>query len=1034
MLSTSTFTVYNASAGSGKTYTLVKEYLKILLSTPDPFEFQHILAVTFTNKAAHEMKERVLNSLKQFALNEQNEMFYSIREELDLDELILRRRSQRAIHAILQNYTAFSITTIDSFVYKIIKSFAFDLGLSQNFEVEMDSEELLKESIDLLISKIGVDQELTHTLVHYARDKSNEDKSWDISKDLFESSKMLLKEDDIKRLKKIENKTLEDFEVFRKKLNAENSRITNDIERLGKKGIERIETLGLKPSNFYKSYFPNLLEKFTLFKNDKEKKLSFSKSLNDIFEGSKLPYAQSLSSDKKNLIDSSFTFFQEVYYSAKGEYEKFRFNRLLLRNVIPVATIKLIYEELQEVKEQNNIQLNAEFDHILSNSIQDQPAPFIYERIGQKFRHYFIDEMQDTSEMQWNNFLPLLHNALAQEGTSLMLVGDGKQSIYRWRGGKAEQFIDLGNESKSQFILPIEKKVKTLRTNYRSYSEVIHFNNRFFSFTSNYLQNSEYRELFEQTASQETAPSKEGGYVSLHFVAKDPDEKKNLNYALRVLDIIDLVQGEFHLGEICIIVRKREEGVTIAEVLTEKGIPIVSSETLLLKNSKEVSFLINLLEYSFQPTDENKFQILYFLYHHLSLDVNIHEFLSQSFDQKAFFSQFGLEFNLEIFSQLSLYEKTEYAISVFKLAEDSDAYIQFFLDEVLKWQQKEMSIQEVLEYWSLKKDKLSIVSPKEGNAVQIMTIHKSKGLEFPVVIYAGDVDVYYDRNHLWLSKPYDNFDDFILPKNKELSTLNSHTESLYHERQQQLELDAINLLYVTLTRAQEQLYVVTDDSKNSKKDNLKYFSQYFKAFLEKEGLYTEQQSIYNFGDAKRKSKTEIKRTGHKYQKNLPSNFRSDHNIEILSNASKLWGTQQKKAQEYGQQFHEVLSKIQLPEDVDLVLNREFQKGSFSKAQLHSLRKIILEIVSHPRLKKYFSQNVESFNERVLIDTNGQLLIPDKLIFSKDEVVILDYKTGEPNDEHRQQLFRYERVLKSMGFTQIKKVLVYVSDSIQILEF
>ena len=214
----STFQVYNASAVSGKTFTLVKEYLKVLLISQDIYIFQRVLAITFTNKAAAEMKERVLKNLKDFSEGNRNALFYILLEETILDAATIQSRSRKILNAILQNYSAFYITTIDSFTYKIVKSFAFDLGLSQNFEVEMDAQEILDEAVDVLISKIGAEKQLTDVLIDYSLEKANDDKSWDISRDLSEFSRILLNEDDVSHFRKLADKSLEDFRELQQKL------------------------------------------------------------------------------------------------------------------------------------------------------------------------------------------------------------------------------------------------------------------------------------------------------------------------------------------------------------------------------------------------------------------------------------------------------------------------------------------------------------------------------------------------------------------------------------------------------------------------------------------------------------------------------------------------------------------------------------------------------------------------------------------------------------------------------------------------
>jgi ATP-dependent exoDNAse (exonuclease V) beta subunit len=252
----SIFQVYNASAGSGKTFTLVKEYLKVLLNSEDIFSFQKILAVTFTNKAAGEMKERVLSSLEDFAAGKENDLCNIIIKEIDADKPIIQQRSKKILEAILQNYAAFSITTIDSFTHKIIKSFAYDLGLPQNFEVEMDAVSLLNQAVDVLISKIGSDKKLTKLLIDYSLDKTDDDKSWDISRDLNEFAKVLLNEDDIKHFRALANKKLEDFTNLKTKLYSHQKELKEAIKNVGAAFLDLIENHGIAHKDFMRATIP----------------------------------------------------------------------------------------------------------------------------------------------------------------------------------------------------------------------------------------------------------------------------------------------------------------------------------------------------------------------------------------------------------------------------------------------------------------------------------------------------------------------------------------------------------------------------------------------------------------------------------------------------------------------------------------------------------------------------------------------------------------------------------------------------------
>lgn len=1033
-----TFQVYNASAGSGKTFTLVKEYLKVLLNSEDIFRFQKVLAITFTNKAAGEMKERVLDNLHDFSEGIENDLFQIIINEIPVDKPTIQERSKKVLDAILQNYSAFSITTIDSFTHKIIKSFAYDLGLSLNFEVEMDAVSLLNEAVDVLISKIGTDKDLTKLLIDFSLDKADDDKSWDISRELNEFSRILLNEDDNKHFRKLANKKLEDFTGLKNKLSQHQKELKKRFKEIGEEALYIIETMQLSHKDFYRSMLPN---HFVALANNLEKAKFFEDSkLRERIEENNF-YAKSKPEDIKTAIEGILPELLQLYMESEQLYQQFLMNKLALKSVIPLAVLNYINLELTTIKEENNIRLNAEFNQLISDNIKDQPAPFIYERIGQRFMHYFIDEMQDTSVLQWQNLIPLIDNALAQENSNLLLVGDGKQAIYRWRGGKAEQFIDLGSREENPFH--IEKKKETLETNYRSYSEIINFNNSFFQHTANFLQNNNYSNLFID-GNKQLENSKKGGFVSLSFLEKEEDkEDELLKYPKKVLEKINELKIDFSLNEICVLVRKKKDGVAVANYLSENGIDIISSETLLLQNSAKVNFIINLLQVLQHPNDkETLLEVIYFLYEHLDVKFNKHTFISEliSLNSEAIFEELkkhGLTFNLSTFHELPFYEKIEEIIRSFQLINSSDAYVQFFLDVVLERQRKGTSIQEFLDFWEEKKHNLSIVAPENGNAVQVMTIHKSKGLEFPVVIFPYDLDIYRQINpKVWLNelpKNYDSFKELLVPFNKDLNYVNDKGSEIYQQQREELELDNFNLLYVALTRAVEQLYIITEKRINKSGENTNYYSGIFINYLKKTENWNDEVLEYSFGNKERISEKKKTIDATEIQQKFISTPWQQHNIKMLASASKLWDTEQGKAIDFGNLIHEMLSKIITKNNIEEVVHQYEQQGIINEEQSELIKTSIYKVINHSELQKYFCEDVIIYNEREIVDVDNQIMIPDRLVFNNDNVTIIDYKTGKPSKSYHQQLLKYERVLKSMNFKVDKKLLIYINEEILVEE-
>ena len=1050
----SSFQVYNASAGSGKTFTLVKEYLKVVLQSEDRFLFQRILAITFTNKAAAEMKERILANLQAFSKGKSTDILPKILEETTLDIELVKERSTQILVAILQNYAAFGITTIDSFTHKIIKTFAHDLGLNLNFEVELDSTTLLNQAVDVLISKIGIENDITNALIEFSLEKANEDKSWDVSRDLNEFAKILLNEEDAKHFKKLSTKKISDFTALKKALTTSQRKIEKRFFDVGKKALELIEDSNVNHTAFsYAGECPKHFIKLKKIKQLKTDDLKFDGRLNTSFEQGKKLYAAKASAEIKDVIAGLTEELKSLYFESKEyytqNYSRYILNKLALKSLIPLAVLTKINTELESIKNESNIRLIAEFNQLIAENIKDQPAPFIYERIGQKFMYYFIDEMQDTSVLQWQNLIPLIDNALSQEKSNLLLVGDGKQAIYRWRGGKADQFINLGLSEKNianTNPFQIKKEVKELETNFRSYSEIIQFNNQFFQHVSKYFQNESYQQLFINGNNQ-IETTKKGGYVSIDFLEKEEEkEENNLKYAKRALEVILSLDAEFLRNEICILVRKKSHAIVMANYLSENDIEIVSSETLLLKNSEKVNFIINFLQVIQHPNDQEALlEVLYFLHKHLKIKKDKQVFFEEliTIHNKQVFlklSEYGVAFDTKTFYQFSFYDKIEEIIRKFKLTTTSDAYLQFFLDVVFDHQRKEASVQDFLDFWNLKKDTLSIVAQEASNAVQIMTIHKSKGLEFPVVIFPHDIDIYYQKDpKTWLSNlpsdPFNNFDELLIPSSKDIKSVSAEGAKIYEGQREELELDNFNLLYVALTRAIEQLYIVADKKINTKGIvNTNVSSGIFIEYLEKINKWNQETSRYSFGNLKRTSQLKKKNVNTKTQEYFTSTLWQDHDIYTVASASKLWDTEQGKAIEYGNLIHEMMAKILTKKEVKNTVNQYFQQGILDKERAISIEQHIYKIINHPDLAMFYSDDVVVFNEREIVTLDHQIIIPDRLILNqKNEVVIIDYKTGEPLKKHHQQLLKYEQVLKSMNFSVVKKLLIYIGETILVEE-
>ncbi len=1028
----SRFKIYNASAGSGKTFTLVKEYLKIVLASEQSPGFGQVLAVTFTNKAVNEMKERILSNLFEMSNIKDGaipgDMAQTLQKELGMDWSALQRRSDQVLKRILHNYAYFDVSTIDKFTHRVIRSFAKDLKLSQSFEVVLDTDILLEEAIDNLLSKSGEDIELTSVLVDFALDKTDEDKHWNIAGDLQKIGRMLFSENDLPHLKNIEDKHIQDFTALKQSIIKKVSSIeTKAMEKSGK-ALGLITDSGKKEEDFPRKTLPVHFKKImegnfdasSLYANTLEKQLREGKIV-------KLNVSPIPAQTVEAILNLYLEIRQMLFHRA------FLIN--ILQNLVPLTVLQSIQSELKAIEGQKELLPISSFNTLISDIIADQPAPFIYERLGEKYRHYFIDEFQDTSEMQWRNLIPLVGNALESLDTngepgSLLIVGDAKQAIYRWRGGRPEQFLSLIGGIQNPFS--IKPSLHTLTRNFRSAEQIINFNNEFFKVTSSLVQSSAYQQLFSKETHQEIN-ARTGGLVQIEFIDCDK-ESRDPAYLERILKAIQAALEKGYLyQDMCILIRKKKHGVLVSQGLINAGIPIVSSETLLLKSSPEVIFLIGLLQYMDQPDDqESRYLIADYL---IPKDTNYHGNISKALANLDQWLLENWEFDIQRLNYLSIYDGLEEAITQFGLVGHSNSFVTYLMDEVLLVEQMQVpGIKAFLDHWEKKKEKLSITAPENINAIKIMTIHKSKGLEFPIVIYPyANSNIYEEQDpKLWFavdSMDYGGFNEVLLSKKKQLQQYGAAPEELYTEDHQKLEFDAFNVLYVALTRAIDGLFILSERDINSKGEHKKnLYSAVFRYFLMETGRWADNQMLYSFGNLGQRQKDQDTLL----QEIIPyMNSIKEAIAPKMVIKSALWDETDTDPRERGTLIHYIMSLIEYEEDIEASLLDLEKTGTIKAEEIEEFRELLFRLVQHPELKPLFQEGVMVMNEREIITENGLILRPDRLTFQDRRVTIVDYKTGARSAEHREQLLSYGKALKKMGYELSQSIIVYINDTINI---
>lgn len=1035
------FIVYKSSAGSGKTFTLVKEYLKIALndSSIKPHLYKKILAITFTNKAAAEMKYRILDALKNISENNTKgiELAGILSKELNIPAHELNQRASILLSEILHNYSDFAISTIDSFTHKIVKTFAYDLKLPVNFNIETNTADFYQKVISGLIAKVGQNPELTDLLVKYVTSNAEDNNGWDPESKLTEFSSLMQKEDAELNLDKLKKLNTQELKAFQKEINEFIQAFKAVLKEAGIKAVRIIEENHLTDNNFtYSKTGPQrIFYKWKNVTNEKHSDLISKRTLEAI---AKNKWANNANTKEENLkIEAIAPILSEIasdtfnYINENGKY--YNLYSLIEKNIysiILVNELKLISEEF---KAEEQIVFISEFNSKISNIVSEEPAPFIYERLGDRYQHYLLDEFQDTSTLQWMNLLPLIDNSLGM-GKFNLIVGDGKQSIYRWRNANVQQFNILPDIQNPQNNSVIEERkeslernygLEILNTNYRSLKEVVNFNNSFFDFLPNIILSEQFSSIYHNQAQE--IKKNQGGYVSLQYGKIEKEALDELTYSNITQYITNALSHGFEYRDICIIVRNNNSGNKIANYLIEQSIPVISSDSLLLKNNPEINCIVNFLKHLNNPSDLiSAASVLNYCFINNDAYQRIYDALFQSKSLIHALNKFGLTVSNEAFYQKNVFDVCVYIISLLKLETKNPQYLRFFLDEVNDYLvNKTGSINDFIIWWEKRKNQASLIIPEGVNAVKIMTIHKSKGLEFPIVILPFFNWETYTSTNAWvdLEKFKTQLPIGVLNITKSIS--DAGLEDVYELEKNEQYLDNLNLIYVAFTRAVERLHIVCYKSKTYRKETI---SDWIENYIEN-CTNTTKEGFLEFGKLERKS-------SESHTVALKSFDISELKINNNSDLIKIKGSHKLKtseesgiAIEYGIKMHYILSEIGSVNDINPVLNKMIDTGIITSGEKESLINKIESFVNHPLISKYYLGNYKYKNESELITETGELLRPDKVIYSQDEVVIIDYKTGQPDlRKHSAQMKKYSDALLKMGASKIKSILVYLDEN------
>lgn len=1054
------FKVYQASAGSGKTYTIVKEYLSLCLeSKASTARYSQILAITFTNMAANEMKAKITSQLIDIINSNPNEeatgMEATLMEELNLDRGQIKENAKELFIKIIHNYSDFSICTIDAFVQKLARSFAKDLNLPTQFNVSIDEDEVADAITERIGEQIKTDNKyLIKVLEDYSGRKFDNEKSPKIAGNIRDFVKVLFSEN---AYQKSEQNQFEDVTQYKEAhdfIHGKMHVFEAQCEQFVKRFDEFLAQNSLTSNDFNgksRSACLNFHKKI-----QKKEYGTISESLDKIVRGDANWYSKELKRHEE--LDAEFhTVFLDFVRQYKEHVGAYLFYKSQLGKLSLYALRSKIKSELEAYIGEEQIVHISEFNKRINKVMGDFSVPFIYERLGEHFKHLFIDEFQDTSVLQWQNLLPLLDNSLSNKNMS-MVVGDGKQSIYRWRNGEVGQITSLpeiyekpeGNAIFQGYERSLINNFNfnELKTNYRSLENVIEFNNDFFRFcveNNKAFLSGDCRKVYiekndqydkEVTIKQEFH-HKDKGYVQVELLDPNDDDEVMLG---RIKELIEeALDKGFTKSDITILVRKNKTGSLIASYLNENGIDVVSAESILLKTSNKVLSVVSTLDYLIHG--ENPAVVATMLYywdatHREGFDGTVDGIFDQA--QQIAKGDIGIEDVLglepEALKQLlsrsySLYDLCSAIIRLFGFNTVDDTFLNFLLDTVYKWQSaNEASIKGFLEYWDSKKDRLAVASGS-NDAVNIMTIHKSKGLEYNVVICPFVVDDLDDKkpSTLWIKpqdlgfEPIPNIEKVQFTLTKDSATWSDEAMKLANKENAKVRLDNLNLNYVAFTRAVQRLHILAYKAKDLTKSPLN-------AFLEGHPDHYGDPDTRKV-ELKKKKDNEV--TEFMHESSASEWF---NKISIDPNPSMFWIHPDDKMSpvEWGTFVHQTLSEVQHNDDFDCALRPHLDAGVIDQATADMLRAQFQQMVRHPLISEAFSPHAKVKNECEILLADGNILRPDRYAELPDKIYLLDYKTGKPDSEHHRQLNQYREVLKKMVQKPIEAYLVYLGEMIAVV--
>ncbi len=1077
---TKSLKLYKASAGSGKTFTLAVEYIKLLVNNPD--EYKSILAVTFTNKATGEMKNRILSKLYGIAnsLPDGEDYLSAIKADkniqaLELSDVDIRKRCADALNRIIHDYSRFRIETIDSFFQSIIRDLTRELDLTANLRVDLNAEEVLEEAVNTIIEELDKTSDVFDSVYRFVEEKINEGGNWQINNEVADFGKNIFKEDFLRNREVITNsiKDPQQLRKYKSEMQSRKKRALENLSELGKGFLSQMEAVGVSFDQFkYGSTLSGFVNKMAngIIPDVSSRIEGYVNDVNTLVKDKKVDGV--IRSEIHPLLEKIVSLlpdFTRVINSVDAICK--HLNHLMLLNVIN--------EKVRDLNSDANRFLLADSAHFLNDIIDGSDIPFVYEKAGTWFKHIMIDEFQDTSALQWENFKPLIKNSMSSKD-SCLIVGDVKQSIYRWRDSDWQILNKRINEE-----FPRDLDPDSLKTNYRSAGNVIHFNNQFFN-KATQLLNADYRKIHNVDSEdllkaysdvRQLVPAKnEGeGYVLVdNYVAADYLDQT----PQRILEMVKKLHEEDGIAwnDMTILVRKNKLIPTLCQYFYEHkdeiGTKIVSDEAFRLDSSSAINLIIFALIAISNP--DVKFALRNLAIHYqmamhddIEIKNDANRYFLASDEEVAQYLPDGFIEKMEYYAVTPLYELIEelYEALNLKTIKGQDAYLFYFHDLISNYvQDNQTDIDSFLAYWD---DKMCEKTIPNGasDGIRIMSIHKSKGLEFHTVIVPYcDWDTRGNHNDLLWCKPYQEpYNELpIVPVSFTTSLGNSIFDKEYNEEVLRNNVDNLNLIYVAFTRASKNLIVLTGmKPKKSVPSTVSTIQQIISGSMERLMTFDstqmeseetpitlveekeEDSTRWILGSpiaskVKEKEKATENVLEKPYKDFETSFIHQDAHVEFRqSNDSKalVFGndeedeTSREDYIERGNIYHKIFELIKTKDDVDKVIDELDGCGYFNSVlSVDEARKNIKLALEDETAGRWFEGGWREFKECTIMfkDKNGGYneCRPDRVIMNENETIVIDYKSGKENPHHKKQVSWYMYLLDRMGYKNIKGYIWY----------